>query len=408
MFIKSNIFFMIRSFLFSIFIILGVHTSYAQGLGDYGLGGGLKIASRDYNYGFQLGGAIQPKISFLENSERVNTRFSPELTFLRIQGFAIKEKLAFFIQSDYSRNDLLMDAWISYAPVERIKLTIGQMPNIGNNREMLFYEDQLSFTSRSLFSSQFCQTGREIGVRLEGEFNFGKAKVYPKIAITTGDGRNSFGDDSRDVDIGGYKYAFRLDLSPFGDFSEGNTNFSADLVFEKKLKILIGVSGSYNFGASGPVGESHGDFTMYRNVSLDLPDYRKWYLDALLKYRGVSLLFEMGQATATSLIGLKHSVVPSDILLPEEISGYLSLGTGGNFLAEIMIRKDFSLAGNHSIVYPEFDYSGGLFVATSLTNLGFNYYHRGHNAKLHLDYGIYRDTDGLLENQVQVIFQVRI
>ena len=408
MFIKSNIFFMIRSFLFSIFIILGVHTSYAQGLGDYGLGGGLKIASRDYNYGFQLGGAIQPKISFLENSERVNTRFSPELTFLRIQGFAIKEKLAFFIQSDYSRNDLLMDAWISYAPVERIKLTIGQMPNIGNNREMLFYEDQLSFTSRSLFSSQFCQTGREIGVRLEGEFNFGKAKVYPKIAITTGDGRNSFGDDSRDVDIGGYKYAFRLDLSPFGDFSEGNTNFSADLVFEKKLKILIGVSGSYNFGASGPVGESHGDFTMYRNVSLDLPDYRKWYLDALLKYRGVSLLFEMGQATATSLIGLKHSVVPSDILLPEEISGYLSLGTGGNFLAEIMIRKDFSLAGNYSIVYPEFDYSGGLFVATSLTNLGFNYYHRGHNAKLHLDYGIYRDTDGLLENQVQVIFQVRI
>jgi len=407
---KTNIFFMIRSLLFSIFIILCAEVSHAQGLGDYGLGGGLKIASRDYNYGFQLGGAIQPKLSFIDNSEQVDTRFSPELTFLRIQGFALREKLEFFIQSDYSRNDLLMDAWISYKPVERIKLTIGQMPNIGNNREMLFYEDQLSFTSRSFFSSRFCETGREIGMKLEAEFNIGEVKIQPKLALTTGDGRNSFGDDSRDVDIGGYKYAFRIDLSPFGDFSEGNTNFSADLLFEKKLKMLIGVAGSYNYGASGPVGESHGDFTMYRaNGSRDLPDYRKWYLDALLKYRGVSILFEIGQATANSLTGLKHSPVPSDILLPEEISRYLVLGTGGNLVAEIMIRKNFSLAANYSIVYPEFDtYSGGLFIATSVTNLGFNYYHRGHNAKFHLDYGITRDINGLLENQIQVIFQVRI
>ena len=115
---KTNIFFMIRSLLFSIFIILCAEVSHAQGLGDYGLGGGLKIASRDYNYGFQLGGAIQPKLSFIDNSEQVDTRFSPELTFLRIQGFALREKLEFFIQSDYSRNDLLMDAWISYKPVE--------------------------------------------------------------------------------------------------------------------------------------------------------------------------------------------------------------------------------------------------------------------------------------------------
>jgi hypothetical protein len=101
---------------------------------------------------------------------------------------------------------------------------------------MLFYEDQLSFTNRSFFSSRFCETGREIGVKLEAEFNIGEVKIQPKLAVTTGDGRNSFGDDSRDVDIGGYKYAFRIDLSPFGDFSEGNTNFSADLLFEKKAK----------------------------------------------------------------------------------------------------------------------------------------------------------------------------
>ena len=40
----------------------------AQGFQDYGLGGGLKVQSRDYNYGFQLGGAIQPRILFSSNS----------------------------------------------------------------------------------------------------------------------------------------------------------------------------------------------------------------------------------------------------------------------------------------------------------------------------------------------------
>lgn len=381
----------------------------AQGFQDYGLGGGLKVQSRDYNYGFQLGGAIQPRILFSSNSGELNSRFSPELTFLRLQGYALKEKLSFFIQSDYSRNDLLMDAWLSYAPLKTLKFTFGQMFNVGNNREMLFYEDQLCFADRGLLSSGYSMTGREMGIKIEGQYQIGISGFHPQIMITTGDGRNSFGTDSRDVDLGGYKYSFRLDLTPFGDFSKENNAFTADLAFENRMKLLLGFAGSYNFGASGSVGESHGDFTLYRNNGEALPDYRKWYLDALIKYRGGSLLLEMGQATATSLIGLRHSPVASDVLFPEEISGYLSLGTGYSAMGEIMMNKKISISSSYSIIYPEFgNYPNGVFVATSQTRFGMNYYRSGHNAKFNISYSLFRDENDFQENRISLIFQVRI
>ena len=252
-------------------------------------------------------------------------------------------------------------------------------------------------------------TGREMGIKIEGQYQIGILGVHPQVMITTGDGRNSFGTDSRDVDLGGYKYSFRMDLTPFGDFSKENRVFTADLAFENRMKILLGFAGSYNFGASGSVGESHGDFTLYRNDGEALPDYRKWYLDALIKYRGGSLLLEMGQATATSLIGLRHSPVASDVLFPEEISGYLALGTGYSAMGEIMMNKKVSISSSYSIIYPEFgNYSDGYFIATSQTRFGVNYYRSGHNAKFNIGYSLFRNENNFQENRISLIFQVRI
>ena len=128
--------------------------------------------------------------------------------------------------------------------------------------------------------------------------------IVPQVAITSGDGRNSFGTDSRDVDLGGLKYGARLDIYPLGFFSEGNDKSTADLAHEESPKLVLGVAASYNDGASHSAGEGHGDFFLYNaDGRVQLPDYRQVYGDILVKYKGISVLGEYLIATATSLLG---------------------------------------------------------------------------------------------------------
>ena len=57
-----------------------------------------------------------------------------------------------------------------------------------------------------------------------------------------------------------------------GEFSGNKTHFS-DLNFEKDLKIMISLAGSYNDGASNAVVR-HGDFNLYDvNGDSKYPDY---------------------------------------------------------------------------------------------------------------------------------------
>jgi len=110
-----------------------------------------------------------------------------------------------------------MDAWIGYEPIEQVKISFGQKQTFVNNREMTYREDRLQFVSRSMLSQSLSQTGREFGVFVESKFKLGNTMgIVPMAALTSGDGRNSFGEDSRDSDIGGVKIGGRLDFYPLG------------------------------------------------------------------------------------------------------------------------------------------------------------------------------------------------
>lgn len=165
------------------------------------------------------------------------------------------------MQTDFSSRDPLLDAWIAYHPFSWFTISAGQKQNFVNNREMLYREDRLQFTDRSLSSRTFSRTGREFGLFVETNFEFGNGIVLaPKASLTSGDGRNSFGTDSRDTDFGGIKIGARLDVYPLGAFKQGNDLYTADLKREDKLKVLVGAAVSQNNGASHSAGEGHGEF----------------------------------------------------------------------------------------------------------------------------------------------------
>ncbi len=320
------------------------------------LGKGLQFNFNKGDYQFRLGGMIQPQVSFNKDSTADATySLNSRRTFFNLSGKAKKEKISFLVQTDFSLATPLLDAWIAYAPSKYLSLTFGQHLAIANNREMTFMETNLQFLERSLLSKQYSATGREFGLVLASEISIGNLLVLPKAAVTSGDGRNSFGSSGTDYDLGGLKYAARIDVLPFGSFAAGNDKILADLSFEKKPKLLMGAAYSHNTGASHATGEGHGDFLLYNNLGKNqLPDYRKLYYDVLFKFKGISLLAEYIIATAKMPEIVYSDATGLNRLEQTQISEFLALGTGFNTHASYVFNKKYGIDIRYATTTKEF------------------------------------------------------
>ena len=388
----------------------GAETEMAKNQANYKLGSGLNFSFNDGDYHFGVSGFIQPGYF----NERVNgiedvNEFRSKRTFLQFDGNALKEKVSFFVQLDFSLSNPLMDAWLAYEPVEQVKISFGQKQTFVNNREMIFREDRLQFTNRSFLSQTLSETGREFGVFVESKFDFGGIGIAPMAALTSGDGRNSFGEDSRDADIGGLKVGGRLDIYPLGYFKAGNDLTSADLEREDKLKFVVGVAGSQNYGASGPTGEGHGDFFLYDvDGNENLPDYRQFYIDLLAKYKGFSFLAEFANASATSIDEVYIDEGATEILAPGQISEFLALGDSYNFQVGYVTKNGYSFDLSINSSTSEFENDMSVLNDFNATTLGFTKYFYGNSLKLQASYSIINPSVGENINQFEVLFQIAL
>jgi hypothetical protein len=172
----------------------GAETELAKNRANYKLGSGLNFSFNEGAYRFGVSGFIQP--GFLNERTKglddIN-QFRSKRTFLQFDGRALKEKVSFFVQLDFSLSNPLMDAWLAYEPIDQVKISFGQKQTFVNNREMFYREDRLQFVNRSFLSQNLSETGREFGVFVESNFEFGGIGIAPMAALTSGDGRNSFG-----------------------------------------------------------------------------------------------------------------------------------------------------------------------------------------------------------------------
>jgi hypothetical protein len=351
---------------------------------NFELGKGLIFDVNEGNYQFYLGGFIQPSMTFDKTSGNdTDYQFNAKRTFFMLGGNLVKEKISFLLQTDFSQTNPLMDAWIAYHPYSWLTISAGQKQTFVNNREMLVREDRLQFTERGLLSQTFSNTGREFGLFLEGKFG-NKFGFAPKFAVTSGDGRNSFGTDSRDTDLGGLKVGGRLDLFPLGFFSKGNDLLTADLAREKTPKILFGGAVSKNKGASNSVGEGHGDFMLYdASGNSQLPDYTQVYIDLLFKYKGFSFLSEYSNATVNGLNINYLDATASQILAPQQISEFLILGDSYNLQFGYVTEKGWSFDMRYESNAPEFASNlNSLLTDASSFTFGLTKYLDNNNLKI--------------------------
>jgi hypothetical protein len=331
---------------------------------------------------------------------------------LEISGNAKKEKVSFSIMMDYSQNDPLLEAWVGYHPNKNVNVYFGQKNTFLNNREMIFNEDILQFTDRSLLSQNHTNSyGHEFGLFIETIFGE-KFIISPKFAVTSGDGRNSFGEDSRDSDLGGVKFGARLDLYPFGNFSKGNEG-SVDLVGEQKLIMELGFAYSKNIGTSHRTGNGHGDIMFYdADGNNNLPDYEKIFIDLLLKYKGFSFLAEYADAAAS---GLNETYTDTfNLLIPKQISEYLVLGSSYNFQLGYVFQNDIGIDFRYEFSTPEFTneinnaYENSILQDFENMSLGISKYFDNNNLKIQVGASSIKYFYGNETTIAELVCQIRL
>ena len=399
---------------FSLILATGL---YAQTIGNEAFpqlkDGLLDLNLRAPGQKLRFGGYLQGSGYYtdIKNAES-EYGFDIDHAYLSPEGSFLNEKLGFFLQADFADSYPLLDAWVSYAPRKQLKISAGQKQTFTNTRQMMMLDQGLAFGEHSLMDRTFSRTGRELGLFVESRLSLGKLGFDLGAAVTSGDGRNSFGSSSTDPDLGGLKYGGRVTVYPLGFFTSGNELVFNDFIREKSPKLAIGVAYSYNVGASNMVGEGHNDFQMYdKEGAADYPDYRKLSADLLFKWNGFSLLAEYVNATANGLNGLYVEKDEGAKLKPRQIANYLALGNGLNVQAGYLFRKLWALDVAYSKVNPEWKETGQsvLREADNIT-FGASKYFNNNTFKLQLagSYTSYNQLVGAGSKEFQVKLNLHI
>lgn len=409
------------SFLITIFITTFITAQeLSQNKSDFDFGNGVSLSFEDGDYNFNINGYIKPTYVYNDMTSivdggtinEINRQFKSKNSVLEISGNAKKEKVSFSIRMDYSLSNPLLEAWVGYHPSKNVNVYFGQKNSFLNNREMIFNEDILQFTDRSLLSQNHTNSyGQEFGLFIETTFGE-KFILSPKFAVTSGDGRNSFGEDSRDSDLGGVKFGARLDLYPFGNFSKGNEG-SVDFVREQKLIMELGFAYSKNIGTSHRTGNGHGDIMFYdADGNNNLPDYEKIFVDLLLKYQGFSFLAEYADAAASSLNQTYTDTF--NLLIPQQISEYLVLGSSYNFQLGYIFQNDIGIDFRYEFSTPEFTneinnpYQNSILQDFENMSFGISKYFDDNNLKIQVGVSSIKYFYGNETTIAELVCQIRL
>ena len=298
-----------RLFYFFIAFLI-VNLSYSQGLEmqSYKFGDGLRFVGES-GESIRLTGYAQPMSEFkqTEGNERIS-RYRMRRLRLRVDGQTKDPRFKYRLQVDLSGvseagdadENPLMDAYIDYAPNNSFSVKFGQRTTYADNRELWMSSNSLQLVERSRLTSAFASI-REFGIFVTGRIKSGRGSfLRPYLVLSNGDGKNIMGNDKGGLKVGG-----RIDYLPFGLFTNIGQFRQIDVMREQVPKLVVGVHYSHNSGMSSRRGRYSGRLVyLNSNDEESLPDYFKYGLDFLFKYRGFSALGEFVKSSA---------IVPDDI-----------------------------------------------------------------------------------------------
>jgi hypothetical protein len=398
-----------KKLLISLVVILNFGLSYIRAqdlkLNSYTFGEGIEISGNE-NSSMKLGGFVQPsfesKLFTDPTRPDAYNRFRMRRLRLRLSGDAAWNKVDYSLQLDLSgtsetgdaSSSILLDAWVAYNLNKQIQITFGQRSSPTDNRELTMGSQTLQLVERSRLTTAF-STIREFGLFIDGTFKTGgETYLKPYLTITNGDGLNVMLKDH-----GGLKFGGRVDFLPFGLFRNFGQFRQADVVRELTPKLVVGGNFSYNVGVSSRNGKESGTILYLDNLQRELlPNYTKYGVDFLFKYRGFSMIGEFVGTAASVPTDIFYRVRNDgstattfiDIDGVQNVANYVKermiLGKGYNIQAGYVFRNHISIDARYSHIEADkysFLNNGTFYNRPNYYTVGVSkYFSRGYGFKV--------------------------
>jgi len=379
----------------TVFLMMGISKAFAQNtrLSSYNFGEGYKFTNPNGST-VKLEGYIQPYMDseMYNNSDDPNAvRYRMRRLRLRLSGQSANERFSYRFQVDLAGQDeaqregdisdlrnFLLDAYVSYKVAKRVELIFGQRATYTDNRELFMNSYSLQLPERSRLTSAFASI-REFGLFAKGTFRTGRGTyLKPYLTVTNGDGANVFTNDR-----GGLKYGTRIDFLPFGLFTNFGQFRQADVVRELTPKLVVGATFNYNDGMTSRRGRNSGRIVYLNDVNgngaLDdgeerLPDYAKFGIDFMFKYKGFSVIGEYHKSFASNIakdINLRSDIYGDDVsVLTDRFRGRVN-PTSSNFrdyMPQEYVRRQMMLGEAYNI-QAGYLFKNGLSVDARYTHI---------------------------------------
>lgn len=340
-------------------------------------GKGLGITSPDSLFSMNIRFRMQNRFAFKTASEDDLSISEVEARVrrlrLRFDGFIYSPKLNYVLQLSFSRGDMdfddtgfpnvVRDAIVLYSFNKHFTIGLGQT-KLPGNRQRVNSSGDLQLPDRSIVNSTF-NVDRDFGLQLYYNNSINSFVYVLRGALTSGEGRNVNKSDR------GLAYTGRIELLPFGVFTNNGDYFEGDLSREKIPKISAGLTYSNNenavrtggqLGVFLPIGEQ-------RDIETRMADF-------LLKYNGWSLSSEY------LLRSTNNPIIPIDPIANEYT--FIYKGHGLNVQGSYLFKNNWELISRYSEVKPGRELAT-FTPYTQQYTIGTTKYIRGHRVKLQGD-----------------------
>ncbi len=363
----------------------------------------INVVARDSSFSLVFAARFQSLFSsqweFPNNEELESgeSNFLIRRARLKFDGFAYSPKLVYKIELGLSNRDIsgasvytgntprfILDAVLKWNFFENFELWSGQA-KLPGNRERVISSGNLETVDRSLLNSRF-NIDRDMGLQLHHHIILGnKFMIREAFAFSQGEGRNVTTGN-----IGGFQYTTRLDVLPFGDFSDYS---GADLKRETTPKLAIGFTYDHNQNAVRT--RSNSGSYMLNDTGLFETDINTVFVDGMFKYRGWSMMAEYSHRTADNAIALNSDGTPT--------GDVVNIGTGINFQTGYVFKNNLQVIGRYTNINLDKEITG-VGIESQYT-FGLSKYIVGHKLKVQTDLSL-NDFENNMDNSLMYRLQI--
>jgi hypothetical protein len=341
----------------------------------FSFGKGLGIISPDSLFMLNIRFRMQNRAAFSTVSDTDLTIDQVEARVrrlrLRFDGFIYTPKLYYLIQLAFTRADMdfddtsfpniVRDAMVIYSVNKHFSIGLGQT-KLPGNRQRVNSSGDLQLADRSIVNSTF-NIDRDFGAQFYYNNHLNGFYYVLRAAISTGEGRNITASDR------GLAYTGRLELLPFGQFTNGGDYYEGDLAREPKPKVSLGTTYSNNQNTLRTGGQT-GRF-LYQPR-----DIETFMIDFIFKYNGWAFESEFLRRNTGD-----QNPITEDV---NDNERHVYVGHGENYQTSYLFRNNFEVVGRYSRVRPNSEIQQ-LEEEVKQYTFGLNKYIRGHRLKLQAD-----------------------